>query len=140
MELAESNRVVRVGMVAAAALYFGFTMQAATSVAGKWAGSVDVHDSSSGSTISTPIQVEFKDRQEGGVSGKIGREGEPDAVEIRNGKIEGNHLTFEAASDETMGAMKFDLLLDGNHLEGQLRGAVEAQEILGKVKLDRAKD
>ena len=104
---------------------------------GKWSGTVDVHDTSSGSVISTPIEVHFEEPQPGVIAGKIGREGETDATAIRNGKLEGGRLSFEAASSETSGAMKFILLLEGDHLEGQMKGAVESQDIEGTVKLSR---
>jgi hypothetical protein len=116
------------------------TASAAEGVAGKWSGTVDVRDSSSGTVISTPIEVKLDEPQAGAVAGKIGRDGENDSVAIRDGKLDGDHLTFTAGSSETTGDMKFVLLLSGDRLEGQMKGAVESQEIEGKVKLNRTKN
>jgi hypothetical protein len=111
----------------------------AAGLAGKWSGTVDVRDSSSGSVISTPIELQLEEPQAGVVAGKIGREGENEAVAIRNGKLDGDHVTFEAGSVETTGSMKFTLILNGDHLEGQIKGAVDTQDIEGKVKLNKDK-
>ena len=126
-------------MAAAIILFTGFAA-AATGLAGKWSGTVDVHDASSGTTVSTPIELQLEQSQAGELSGKIGREGETDTVPISNGKLDGDRVTFEAASSETSGAMKFTLVLAGDHLEGQIKGAVEALQIEGKVKLNREKN
>ncbi len=128
-------------MFGIAALCAVFTTAQAANVdlAGKWSGTVEVHDSSSGSTISTPIEMQLEERQPGIIAGKIGREGDSEAVEIRNGKLNGDHVSFEAASGETSGPMKFDLVLSGDHLEGMMKGAIESQDIEGTVKLNRGK-
>ena len=107
------------------------------SVAGKWTGTVDVHDSSSGTDISTPIELQLDEPQAGAISGKIGREGDTEIVPIRKGTLNGNQISFEAASEETTGAMKFTLTLDGDRLAGNMKGALDTQEIQGKVKLSR---
>jgi hypothetical protein len=112
----------------------------AAGLAGKWSGTVDVRDSSSGTVISTPIELQLDEPQAGAVAGKIGRDGENDSVAIRDGKLDGDHLTFTAGSSETTGDMKFVLLLSGDRLEGQMKGAVESVEIEGKVKLNRTKN
>lgn len=110
----------------------------AASVAGKWSGTVEVHDSSSGTDISVPLNVQFAEAQSGEVTGSIGREGES-SVPLRNGKLEGNTLTFEAASEETSGPVKFRLTVAGDVITGEMRGAIEVEPIAGNVKLTRSK-
>lgn len=132
-------RVISTFGIVAFCAVFAAAQAASAGLAGKWSGTVEVHDSSSGSTISTPIEIQLEERQPGIIAGKIGREGDSELVEIRNGKLAGDHVSFEAASGETSGAMKFDLVLSGDRLEGMMKGAIESQDIEGKVKLNRGK-
>ncbi len=119
----------------AAALVPGAVLNAP--VAGKWSGTIDVHDRNSGDDISTPVEIQIDTPHDSAVSGKIGREGEQ-PVSIQNGKLEGNHISFEASSGETSGAMKFDLTINGNKIDGLMKGSVESLDIEGVVKLVRA--
>ena len=107
---------------------------------GKWSGTVDVHDTGSGSVISTPIEVQFEEKKPGVVEGTIGRAGDNELVPIQNGKIEGNHLSFEASSPETAGSMKFTLTLNGDQMEGEMKGAVDTENITGVVKISRQRN
>ncbi|MBZ5591442.1 MAG: hypothetical protein LAP39_04345 [Acidobacteriia bacterium] len=103
-------------------------------VSGKWTGTIDIEDS--GSTI--PIQVELVQKSDA-VSGKIGRVGSGDEGTIRNGKVEGTKVSFEVVSSETSSAFKWTLTLVNDQLEGEMKGAVDEGEIVGKVKLSREK-
>ena len=108
-------------------------------VSGKWTGSVEITDPSSGEKISTPVKAEFQ--QKGGdVSGTIGRQEDAEGEAIRAGKLEGNNLVFEVQPAEATSAMKFTLVLAGDdRIEGGMEGAVDVGKISGKVVLTRVK-
>jgi hypothetical protein len=108
-------------------------------VSGKWTGSVEVTDPTSGEKISTPVKAEFL--QKGGeVSGTIGRNEDPEGETIRAGKLDGNNLVFEVQPAEATSAMKFTLVLAGDdRIEGAMEGAVDVGKISGKVVLSRVK-
>jgi hypothetical protein len=109
---------------------------AAGDVSGKWSGSIEVADNAGGSSITTPVKAEFQQKANL-VSGKIGRREDEQAEPIRNGKVEGTKVSFEVSSVETTSAMKFSLVLQGDHLEGEMKGTVDSGEIVGKVRLTR---
>ena len=117
-------------------LPFFTLLLSAGDVSGKWIGTIEVADDSSGTTINTPVRAEFEQKSNL-LSGKIGRREEDQSEAIRNGKIDGKKIAFEVTSTETMGLMKFDLTLEGNHLEGQMRGSLDSGPITGKVHLER---
>lgn len=109
----------------------------AADITGKWAGSIEVEDSSSGTTINTTVRAEFQ-QQSDKISGTIGREEDQQRESIRNAKLEGGkHLTFEVSSPEASGLIKFVLTLDENRMEGQMSGAIDSGPITGKVHLSR---
>jgi hypothetical protein len=111
-------------------------MLGANDISGKWSGSIEVADNAGGSSITTSVRAEFQQRANL-VSGKIGRREDEQTETIRNGKIEGTKISFEVSSVETTSAMKFNLILDGDHLEGEMKGTVDSGEIVGKVRLTR---
>jgi hypothetical protein len=111
-------------------------MLMAGDLSGKWSGSIEVDDNAGGSSISTPVKAEFQQKANL-VSGKIGRREDEQAEPIRNGKVEGEKVSFEVSSVETTSAMKFNLVLQGDHLEGEMKGTVDSGEIVGKVRLTR---
>lgn len=111
-------------------------LAAAVNIAGKWSGTIDVQDEGSGAVVTTPVQVQFE-QQAAALSGKIGRVEENDVIPIRNAKLEGNTVYFEAASPDTEGPMKFVLTLTGDRMEGSMHGSIESADITGKVKLTR---
>lgn len=108
----------------------------AAEVSGKWSGSIEVADPAGGSSITTPVRAEFEQKVNL-VSGRIGRREDERAESIRNGKIEGTKISFEVSSPETTSAMKFSLVLQGDHLEGEMKGTVDSGEIVGRVRLTR---
>jgi hypothetical protein len=111
-------------------------MGASADVSGKWSGIIEVADTAGGSSITTSVRVELEQKANL-VSGRIGRKEDERVEDIRNGKIEGTKVSFEVSSQETTTAMKFSLVLEGNHLEGEMKGMVDSGEIVGKVKLTR---
>ena len=102
-------------------------------ISGKWAGTIDVEDS--GST--TEVQVELVQKADT-ITGKIGRTGGGDDGAIRNGKVEGNKVSFEVVSHQTSSPFKFTLTLVNDRLEGEMKGSMDEGEVVGKVKLSRA--
>ena len=107
-------------------------------VTGTWTGTIAVDDTGSGTTITTQIHIELH-QQGAALSGKIGRVEDTEAVPIKNAKMEGDTLSFEAASDETSGPMKFTLRIAGDRMEGTMKGSIDSGDINGKVKLTREK-
>ena len=105
---------------------------------GRWTGTIAVDDTGSGTTITTQVHVELQ-QQGDGLSGKIGRIEDSDVVPIKNARMEGDTLVFEAASDETTGPMKFSLKIAGDRMEGTMKGSIDSGDINGKVKLTREK-
>src|SRR5579883_2680016 len=89
-------------------------------VSGKWVGSIEVNDTADGSSVTTPVKAEFQQKSNV-VSGKIGRREDEQQETIRNGKAEGTKISFEVSSVETTSAMKFNLVLEGDRLEGEMR-------------------
>ena len=108
----------------------------AADVSGRWSGSIEVADNAGGSSVTTPVRAEFHQKADL-ISGKIGRREDERAESIRNGKVEGQKVSFEVSSVETTSAMKFNLVLQGDHLEGEMKGMVDSGEIVGKVTLKR---
>jgi hypothetical protein len=111
-------------------------MLGANDVSGRWLGSIEVADNAGGSSITTSVRAEFQQKANL-VSGKIGRREDEQTETIRNGKVEGTKISFEVSSVETTSAMKFNLVLEGDHLEGEMKGTVDSGEIVGKVRLTR---
>lgn len=109
----------------------------ATSLAGKWSGTIDVHDRS-GADISTPVSIQLEQPSPNAATGTIGREGEP-AVPIQNAKITGDTLTFEAGNEETTGPMKFEVHIQGDRMIGNMKGTIDVEPVTGKVELTRQK-
>ena len=108
----------------------------AADVSGKWTGTIEVADDSSGATINTPVRAEFEQKANS-LSGKIGRREDDRAESIRNGKIDGKKILFEVTSTETLGAVKFDLTLEDDRMEGQMNSSLDSGPITGKVHLVR---
>jgi hypothetical protein len=124
--------------LATLSLLFSFVLATAQqgNVAGKWSGLIVIDDA--GGPIETPIELNLEQKG-AALSGKIGRAGDQERVEIRNGKLEGGTVTFEAASMEASAAMKFSLTLQGEKLQGEMKGAAQGNDIVAKVTLSRAK-
>jgi hypothetical protein len=105
-------------------------------VSGKWAGIIEIDDS--GNKIETPVEMKLE-QKDGALSGKIGRTNDPESVEIRNAKVEGDKLTFEASSPEVSASMTFNLTVQGERMHGEMRGAAEGNDIVGKVSFSRVR-
>ena len=118
--------------LAASALY-------AADITGKWSGSIAVSDPSSGAVINTPVKAVF-DQKENAISGSIGRKEDERAEPIHNARLEGKTLVFEVRSEETSGAVKFNLTVTSDdRIEGEMKGAIDVGPITGKVTLEKVK-
>ena len=117
-------------------LWLPLVLGASADISGKWFGSIEVADNAGGSSITTPVRAEFQQKSNL-ISGKIGRREDERAESIRNGKVEGTRISFEVSSVETTSAMKFNLILEGDRLEGEMKGTVDSGEIVGRVRLKR---
>ncbi|MGO9260779.1 MAG: hypothetical protein ACLQU1_31395 [Bryobacteraceae bacterium] len=108
-------------------------------ISGKWTGSVEIADPSSGEKMSIPVKAEFTQKA-AEVSGTIGREQDTEAQAIREGKLDGKNLVFEVQPPEGTSAIKFKLVVvSDDRIEGDMQGAVDAGNISGKVILTRVK-
>jgi hypothetical protein len=56
---------------------------------------------------------------------------------IQKGKIEGDKIALEVAVGD--GLFKFDLVLEGEHIKGDVNGSIGDQRISAKVDVTRAK-
>ena len=112
---------------------------AAADVSGTWTGTIDVADPSDGHIISTPVRLALV-QKDGALSGTIGRAQDAKGEPLSNGRTDGQMVTFEVASAEAAGVMKFRLELKGATLAGEMAGKLEGTgEIKGKVALTRGK-
>jgi len=124
--------VLKVSLCLLASVLFA----ASATISGKWGGTAQVKLPSGESRSYT---LELQMTQKGpDVSGTIGT-GEGDGVEIQKGKFEGTRLSFEVTPPEAGSPVKFELDLNGDRLEGQLKGEVEGGAITGKIALTRAR-
>src|SRR5437899_6941521 len=92
----------------------------AAGVSGRWTGLIIIDDTASGTKIETPVELHLEQKN-GVLSGKISRENDPDKVEIRNPKVDGDRFTFEAASVETSSSMRFSLQVRGEQMQGEMK-------------------
>ena len=120
-------------------LLVGLLLTAAwgANVAGTWEGVIEVEDTSSGTTVNTPVKAVLTD-QDGSIHGSIGRREDESREQIRNARMDGNALRFDVVSSENAASVKFDLTLQGDRLEGTMTGKIDTGEIRGKVHLKRA--
>ena len=129
--------MLRLHRLAALFVTLALMLGANINLSGTWKGTVTIDDSD-GTKIETAVELHLQ--QKGGVvSGKIGREHDPEAVEIRNAKAEGDTLTFEATSQETSSSMRFSLKVQGERMQGDMKGSADGNDIVGKVSFSRAK-
>lgn len=106
-------------------------------VTGSWTGTVEVADPSGGNNITQSVKAHFE--QKGSVvSGAIGRAEDDEPSPIKNAKLEGNNLVFEVQPPEATSPFKFTLkVVSDNMIQGEMKGAVDAGNITGKVTLNR---
>jgi hypothetical protein len=111
-------------------------MTHAGNIAGKWSGILEIDQGGSGGKIERPLELSLE--QKGGVlSGRIGLSGDPEGVEIRNGKAEGDRVTFEASSPDASAIMTFSLRVRGEEMHGEMKGIAAGNDLVAKVSLSR---
>jgi hypothetical protein len=108
----------------------------AADISGIWKGSVVVDDPTSGSVVDTQVRAELLQKTDA-ITGTIGRQEDQAGESIQNAKLDGQRLTFEVSSTEANGSVKFALTLDGDRLDGEMRGTMDGAAIAGKVHLTR---
>ena len=108
----------------------------AADVSGKWSGTVNVEDPTGGPNIEVRVRADLQQKADA-ITGAIGRQEDQQGEAVRNAKLDGNRFTFEAASTEANGVVKFVLTLDGDRLDGQMSGELDGSAISGKVHLER---
>jgi hypothetical protein len=125
----ESMRVMTCLLLAALSL-------AGADVSGKWSGTAEVKVAGS-EPQQYVLQLQLTQKGEQ-VNGTVGRaDGEETA--IQEGRLQGTKFTFQVTPPETLGPVKFELVLNGDRLEGDLKGAVDSGPLTGKVLLSKTK-
>jgi hypothetical protein len=107
-------------------------------VSGNWTGTIDIKDEGSGTNITTTVKFQFVQSGET-VSGTVGRQEDAELVPIKNVKIDGNKISFEASNGETSQPVKFVLTVDGDRMEGDMKTFLDSEVLTGKVKISRTK-
>lgn len=111
----------------------------APNFAGNWTGTINVKDESSGTDITTTVKFQFS--QTGDiVSGTVGRQEDTERIPIKNVKVDGNRITFEASNGETSKPVEFELTIAGDTMAGGMKTALDNETLTGKVNVARSKD
>ena len=103
-------------------------------VTGKWWGSFNVSGPDGQTKESTAVLLLKQNGTE--ITGSVGpNEGEQH--EITRGKIEGDKITLESADGGVV--IKFDLMLDGGRITGDVNAAGEGRTMKAKIDVKRTK-
>jgi len=103
-------------------------------VTGKWSGSFNVSGPDGQTKESTAVLLLKQNGTE--ITGSVGpNEGEQH--EITRGKIEGDKITLESADGGVV--IKFDLMLDGGRITGDVNAAGEGRTMKAKIDVKRTK-
>jgi hypothetical protein len=100
-----------------ALIAFALPLCAVADVTGKWSGSFEFNQG--GETHTETAYLILK--QDGATVTGTGGPNEERQMPIRNGKVDGNKLTFEIALDESR-VMSFALQSDADNLKGDVSG------------------
>ncbi|HYK87702.1 MAG TPA: hypothetical protein VE398_02960 [Acidobacteriota bacterium] len=103
-------------------------------LSGKWSGSFDISSSDGESHPDSAFMVL---KENGGtVEGTAGPNAD-EQMEIRNGKLDGDKLTFEVVKEG--GTIKFDLVFEGDSIKGTAEGQrPDGVKMTAKLDLKRA--
>jgi hypothetical protein len=108
---------------------------AAADVTGTWAGSFNM-TSSGGETKEGEALLVLK--QNGAeITGSVGPN-ESERHTIAKGKIEGDKITLEAGDGSAI-TIKFDLVVEGDHIKGDATGSHDGQTMKAKLDVTRVK-
>lgn len=106
---------------------------AAGGLTGNWSGSFDI-STSDGESHADSAYLILKEK--GGVVQGTAGPNIDKQWEIKNGKLDGNKLTFEVQADQ--GVIKFDLVFDGESIKGVASGErPDGTKMTAKVDVKR---
>lgn len=105
-----------------------------TNVEGKWTGSF-LMKTGGGESHDSTIVLNLK--QEGATITGTAGPSEDQQWPISKGKIDGGKITMEVQSDGPL--IKFELVLEGEHLKGDAHASHEGEELTAKLDATRAK-
>jgi hypothetical protein len=124
----------RICLRLAAAIFLFAAFMMAADLSGIWRGSIDIAHGDGAEPMKTPVRLRLEQKGNA-LTGEIGREEDEKPLAIQNGRVEGNEIFFEAESEQTNGPIRFHLKLEGTHLTGEMKGAIEQGNISGRVDL-----
>jgi len=117
-------------------LLLGLALSAAAAdITGNWSGSFDITGPNGETKNSEALLVLKQNGSE--ITGSVGPN-ENERFPIAKGKIEGDKITLETAEGEGP-AIKFDLVLDGDHIKGDATGSHDGQTMKAKLDVMRVK-
>ena len=110
-----------------------FGVLADVNVAGKWSGSFVMNDGENSHDSTAVLNL----KQDGNdITGTAGPN-EDEQWPVKNGKIEGGKIHLEVQSNGPL--IKFDLVLEGDHLKGDAHAEHEGRNLTAKLDATRAK-
>ena len=118
-------------------LLLGLALSAAAAdVTGKWSGSFNLTGPGGETKDSEALLVLKQTGSE--ITGTVGPN-EDQRFPIAKGKIEGDKITLETAEGDDHPAIKFELVVEGDHIKGDASGSHEGQTMKAKLDLTRVK-
>jgi hypothetical protein len=112
-----------------------FALAAAdTNITGKWSGNINATTPGGETKNETAFLV--LNQAGSDITGTVGPD-EEHQLPILKGKIEGDKITIEADSDGRM--LKFELVLAGDHIKGDMNIEMEGQARTAKLDVTRVK-
>jgi hypothetical protein len=108
---------------------------AAADITGKWSGSFNITRPDGETKEAEAVLVLQQNGSE--ITGSVGPN-ESERYPIAKGKIDGDKITLESAEGEGP-AIKFNLVLEGDHIKGDASASHEGQTMTAKLDLTRVK-
>jgi len=117
-------------------LLLGLALSAAAAdITGNWSGTFNMTRSDGESNEGEALLVLKQNGSE--ITGSVGPN-ESERIPIAKGKIEGDKITLETAGGEGP-AIKFELVLEGDHIKGDASGSHDGQTMKAKLDVTRVK-
>ena len=118
-------------------LLLGLALSAAAAdITGTWSGSFNITGPGGETKESDALLVLKQNGSE--ITGTVGPN-EDQRHPIAKGKIEGNKITLETAGGDDHPAIKFELVLEGDHIKGDASGSHDGQTMKAKLDVTRVK-
>jgi hypothetical protein len=118
-------------------LLLGLALSAAAAdITGNWSGSFNITGPGGETKESGALLVLKQNGSE--ITGTVGPN-EDQRHPIAKGKIEGDKITLEIAEGDDHPAIKFELVLEGDHIKGDASGSHDGQTMRAKLDVTRAK-